>query len=162
MSRRRFVFLLIAAVLAISGALYLSTQRNLSWAPHGTAFLPNLTVEMHGVSALSIRKGSATPTVTVQKHADQWTVKQRGDFPADVTKLRKLLLALSDAQIVEEKTSNPASFPIIGVEDPGSAGATGGEIDIITENGPRAVIVGKSVGDGNFARRGGENRSYRV
>ena len=86
---------------------------------------------------------------------------ERGDYPADVSKLRKLLLALSDAKIVEEKTSNPASFPIIGVEDPSSPGATGAEISI-TARGTFAVIVGKPVGEGNFVRRKGENISYSV
>ncbi|MDP9082806.1 MAG: DUF4340 domain-containing protein [Pseudomonadota bacterium] len=162
MNSRRFVCLLTAAVLAISAALYLSTQRSLPRDPKGTAFLPYLAREMNGVSELSIRKGGLTPTVTVQKHADQWTVKQRADYPADITKLRKLLLALNDAKIVEEKTANPASFPIIGVEDPASAGAAGSEIDIIVANGSHAVIVGKPVGDGNFARRGGENQSYSI
>ena len=45
-----------------------------------------------------------------------------------MAKLRKLLLSLGDAKIVEEKTSNPANFSIIGVEDPTQPGATGAEI----------------------------------
>ena len=60
----------------------------------------------------------------------QWTVAERANYPADVSKLRKLLLALSDAKIVEEKTSNPASYAIIGVEDPTMPGAAGAEIEL--------------------------------
>ena len=162
MSQQRLISLTVAAVLAISGALYLSTQRNPPRDPHGAAFLPFLANEMNTVSMLSIRRGSPVPTVTVQKHADQWAVEQRGDYPADLSKVRKLLLALSDAKIVEEKTSNPTSFPTIGVEDPSSPGATGAEINFVAQDGKHAVIVGKSVGEGNFARRSGENKSYSV
>jgi hypothetical protein len=162
MSRQRFLALTIAALLAISGALYLSSQRNLPRDSHGALLLPTLASELNTVTALSVRRGSATPTVTVHQQAGKWTVAERADYPADVSKLRKLLLALSDAKIVEEKTSNPASFPVIGVEDPGSAGATGAEISVVAHDGTHGVIVGKPVGEGNFARRSGENTSYSV
>jgi hypothetical protein len=162
MSRQRFVALAVAALLAISGALYLSSQRNLQRDLHGALLLPSLASELNTVTALSVRRGSATPSVTVHEQAGKWTVAERADYPADVSKLRKLLLALSDAKIVEQKTSNPASFPVIGVEDPASAGATGAEISVLAHDGTRGVIIGKPVGDGNFARRSGENTSYSV
>jgi hypothetical protein len=161
-SRRRFIWLVVAAVLAISGALYLSTERNLPRDLHGTALLPSLANELNTVTALSVRRGRALPTVTVHQQAGRWTIAQLGDYPADVPKLRKLLLALSDAKIVEEKTSNPASFPIIGVEDPSSPSATGAEISITAQDGKHAVIIGKTTGEGNFARRAGEKTSYIV
>jgi hypothetical protein len=162
MSRRRFIALLAAAALAISGALYLSAQRNLPRDTHGAALLPSLAGELNTVTALSVRRGSATPTVTVHEQGGRWTVAERGDYPADVSKLRKLLLALSDARIVEEKTSNPANFPIIGVEDPSLPGASGTEISLTARDGKHAVIIGKPVGEGNFVRRGGDEASYSV
>ncbi len=162
MSRRRFITLLIAAVLAISGALYLSTQRNVPRDTRGGALLPALAGELNTITSLTVRRASATPTVTLQSQAGRWTVVERAGYPADVGKLRKLLLALSDAKLVEEKTSNPASFPIIGVEDPALPGASGAEIGFVAKDGKHAVIVGKPVGAGNFARRAGENTSYSV
>ena len=162
MSRQRFIALAAAALLVISGAMYLSSQRNLPRDAHGAALLPSLASELNTVSSLSVRRGSAAPSVTVHEQAGKWTVAERADYPADVSKLRKLLLALSDAKIVEQKTSNPASFPVIGVEDPSAAGATGAEIAIIAKDGKHAVIIGKPVGEGNFARRSGENTSYSV
>ena len=162
MSRQRFIALLVAAVLAISGALYLSTERTLPRDPRGGALLPALAGEMNTVSAVSVRRASATPTATIHLKDGRWTVAERGDYPADVPKLRKLLLALSDAKIVEEKTSNPASFPVIGVEDPSATGATGAEVSFTAGDGAHAVIVGKPVGGGNFVRRKGENVSYSV
>jgi len=162
MSRRRFIALMVAAVLAISGAMYVSTQRNLPRDPRGTTFLPFLANELNTVTAVSVRRGAAAPMVTVHQQSGHWTVAQRGDYPADVSKIRKLLLALSDAKITEEKTSNPASFPIIGVEDPSSPGASGAEINVTAQDGKHGIIIGKPVGEGNFARRVGENTSYIV
>jgi hypothetical protein len=161
MNRQRFIVLLVAALLAISGALYLSTQRNLPRDPHGMALLPTLASELNSVSALTVRKGAAAP-VTVHKQGEQWTVAERADYPADLPKLKKLLLALSDAKIREEKTSNPDSYAIIGVEDPSQPGATGTQIELTAQNGKLAVIVGKSAGEGSFVRRAGEKTSYIV
>ncbi len=162
MNRRQFTGLVAAAVLVLAGALYLSSRRNAQPDLHGAALLPSLPGELATVSAVSLRRGKATPTVTLHSQGGHWTVAERGDYPADVTKLRKLLLALGDARIVEEKTSNPASFPAIGVEDPKLPGATGAEVSVTAQDGTHTVIVGKPVGEGNFVRRGGENTSYSV
>ena len=114
------------------------------------------------MTALSILKGSATPTVTIHKQGERWTVAQRGDYPADVAKLRKLLLALSDAKIREEKTSNPANYSIIGVEDPTVPGASGAQMNLLAQDGAHGLIVGKTVAEGSFVRRAGEATSYIV
>ena len=162
MNRRRFIVLLAAALLVITGGLYLSARRNVSPDAHGALLLPTLGAQMNTVTALAVRKGGTAPTVTVHQSAGKWTVLERGDYPADVAKLRKLLLALAEAKIVEQKTSNPANFPLIGVEDPAQPGATGAEITVTAQDGEHAVIVGKPIGEGNFARRSGENTSYIV
>jgi uncharacterized protein DUF4340 len=162
MSRQRFIALLAAALVAICGALYLSTQRYLPRDPHGMALLPSLAAELNTVTSLSVRKGGAAPTVTLHKQGEQWTVAERGEYPADVPKLRKLLLALSDAKIREEKTSNPENYSIIGVEDPAKEGATGAQIELTAQDGKHDVIVGKNAGEGNFVRRAGEKTSYIV
>lgn len=162
MSRQRLIALLVAALVAISGALYLSTQRNLARDVHGLPLLPTLASELNSVTSLSVLKGSATPSVTVHRQGDAWTVAERADYPADVPKLRKLLLALSDAKIREEKTSDPAKYSVIGVEDPTKAGATGAQIEVVAKDGKQDIVVGKPVDQGNFVRRSGEKTSYVV
>jgi Domain of unknown function (DUF4340) len=162
MTRQRFIALLIAAIAAISGAFYVSTQRYLPRDPHGTPLLPSLANQLGSVTSLSIRKGSATPVVTIHKQGEQWTVAERADYPADIPKLRKLLTDLSDAKILEEKTSNPASYPTIGVEDPLQAGATGALIEVVAQDGKHAVIVGKPTASGSFVRRADEKTSFAV
>lgn len=126
MTHRHFTALLIGALAVIAGALYLNSNRNPPpLDARGLPLLPTLAAELDSVTTLSVRKGGAAPGVTLHKVAGQWAVAERGDYPADVAKLRKLLLALGDARIVERKTSTPANFAIIGVEDPAQPGATG-------------------------------------
>jgi len=162
MSQQRLIALMVAALIAISGALYLSTQRNLPRDVHGTPLWPALAGELDTVASLSVLKGGTAPSVTVQKQGQEWTVAERANYPADVSKLRTLLLALSETKIREEKTSNPASYSIIGVEDPTKPGATGAQIELTAKDGKHGVIVGKSAAGGNFVRRVGENTSYVV
>jgi hypothetical protein len=162
MSRQQFIALLIAALVALSAAVYFSTQRNAAGEVHGLPLLPSLSSELNTVTSLSVLKGSATPSVTVHKQGDEWTVAERANYPADVSKLRRLLLSLSDAKILEEKTSNPANYSIIGVEDPTKAGATGAQIELISKGGKQDVIIGKPAEQGSFVRRVGEKSSYIV
>ncbi len=163
MTHRHFGSLLVGALAVILGALYLSSNRNPP-APevHGLALLPGLAGELDTVTGLTVRKGGAAPVVTVHKVAGQWAVAERDDYPADVAKLRKLLLALADAKIVEEKTSSPANFSVIGVEDPTRPGATSVQVTVTARDGEHSVIVGKPSGPGYFARRAGKNQSYLV
>jgi hypothetical protein len=163
MSRGRFTGLLVAALVVLAAALYLGSRRN-SGEPsaEGAPFLPQLASELGTVSQIELQKGAPTPAVTLHRAGDQWSIAQRADYPADAAKVRKLLLSLADAKILEEKTSNPANFAVIGVEDPGKAGAAGIQITLTAKDGKHSVIVGKPIGEGNFARRAGEDRSFTV
>jgi hypothetical protein len=162
MSRQRFAILAAAALLAICAAWYLSSRRNSASVSLGASLFPSLAQELNTVTELSVTKGGKAALVTIRKQGENWTVVERNNYPADVAKLRKLLIALSDAKIREEKTANPASYPIIGVEDPSLPGATGAQIDFVAQDGKHGVIVGKPSGEGSFVRRAGEKVSYLI
>ena len=162
MSLRRLLLVMFAALAAIAGAYYLSAQRNLVRDLNGTALLPGLAAQLNSVSSVSISKGGPAPAVTVHRVGDRWAVEQLGDYPADTPKLRRLLLALGDAKIVEEKTSNPANYAALGVDDPAKAGAAGAEITWETPGGRHSLIVGKPAGQGVFVRRAAESQSFLV
>jgi hypothetical protein len=173
-SRGRFVTLLLLALLAIGAAVYFSSQRNRNGEETRAALLPGLAGGIAAVDGITIRRGSATPSVTLRRQGAVWTVAERDGYPADTLKLRRLLLSLADARVVEEKTANPANYAVIGVEDPASPGATGTEISLTTQAAAPAgaeaaahaaagaVIVGKSTGDGSYVRLAGVAQSELV
>ena len=162
MSRQRFASLAVVALLVISGALYFSNRRNASMPNAGGALFPGLSAQLNAVTSVTLRKGAAAPATTLHESAGQWRVAQRGDYPADVVKLRRLLSAVRDARIIEEKTGDPARYAEIGVEDASQPRATGAEIIITAPAATFGLIVGKTVGEGNFVRRSGEKISYSV
>jgi hypothetical protein len=162
MNRQGLMTLAIVAVLAIAAAIFFSGRRNAVPESAGTQLFPALAGRLNSVNQVTVLKGSPTPLLTLHKQGEQWTVAERADYPADVPKLRQLLQSLADAKILEEKTSNPASYAVIGVEDPLKPGAGGAEVEVSAADGKHAVIVGKSASNGNFVRRAGEEKSYSV
>jgi Domain of unknown function (DUF4340) len=160
MNRQRLLYLALAALLVLGAAFLLNARRNVLHDEHDTLLLPSLAQNLNAVTGVTLRHGAAAPSVTLHKQGTQWSVAERNDYPVDVVKLRKLLLALSEAKIVEEKTADPAKFAGIGVDDPAQTGAIGTEVALTGLPAPSGIIVGKTAGQGNFVRRVGGNTSY--
>jgi hypothetical protein len=103
--------------------------------------------------------------VELARSASGWTLKQRNGYPADAQKVNALLLALEDAKLREEKTSNPDSYATLGVQDLTAPGAvvrielTGPEF---APGQPINLIVGKSdtAARASYVRRAGEAKSW--
>jgi len=55
MTRQRFVALAIAALVVLSGALWLTARRNAAPEFHESPLLPSLATELDTVSTLSVR-----------------------------------------------------------------------------------------------------------
>jgi hypothetical protein len=161
MTPRRLGWLALAALVAISAALWLR-GRTPGGIPTDGALIPGLAADLGSVTAVTIFKGKPEPIVSLERSGDAWTVAQRGHYPADVSKLRKLLIALGDATIRERKTRDPSNYAVLGVADARASGATGAEIDLATPQGSHAVVIGKATVGGNFARRVGEPQSVLV
>ena len=145
MNARRVGWLLAAAVLVIAFAIWLSSRRHLDRDMMvGALVLPGLEHNVNTVTKLVVRKGDGT-RATLQKDADTWRVEERG-WPADLGKVRKLLLDLGALNIVEEKTRLPANYAQLGVEDVSSPKATGTLVEISAPARSWALIIGKTSG----------------
>jgi hypothetical protein len=162
MSARRFLGLLAGALLCIAGAMYLAAKRYLPPDPSGLAFVPELERLAANIDSVSLRKGSATAAVHLRRSAGQWVVEERDRYPASAAKLRKLILALSDARVVEEKTSNAAHYAILGVNDPQEPGSEGTEVVVKAAADTVSVVIGKTTGEKSYVRKTGESKSFLV
>jgi hypothetical protein len=145
MTPRRIAVLLVAGVLLIGVALWLSSQRHLERTVEaGQSVLPGLKSALNAVTEVRLSKGDGTRT-TLKKTATDWIVGQR-DFSSDSGRVRKLLLDLSDLQVDEDKTREPANYPQIGVEDVTSPQAMGTRVDVVEPGKTLSLIVGKTSG----------------
>jgi hypothetical protein len=146
MTARRVTFLLIAGVLVIVLAVWLSSKRQGERATMaGDPIVPGLEKSaLNSITEVRLSKGDGTKT-TLKRGATDWSVAER-DYPADSGKVRKLLLDLAALNVVEEKTRTPEYYPALGVEDLTSAKATGTRVDAVTAAKTYSLIVGKSSG----------------
>ncbi len=164
MNRRRFSLLLAAlAALAVLAGIALYGER--PGSRDSPLLQPGLKAQLNDIGRIVITgKGNAT-IATLEKGAGIWTVAERNNYSADVARIRKNLLALADARIVEEKTSNPEFYDRLGVQDPASDTASGVQLALTGGKTPVTVIVGQSppgTPDFTYVRRAGEAKSWLV
>ena len=116
MNARRVGWLLVAGLVVIGFAIWVSSLRHLERATlAGDLVLPGLEHGVNTVTEVRLHKADDIHT-TLQKGASGWLVAERG-WPAEVNKVRKLLLDLGALNVVEEKTRLSANYPALGVED---------------------------------------------
>lgn len=145
MNARRVAWLLVAGVLVIAFAIWVSSLRHLERATlSGDLVLPGLEHDVNSVTEVRLRRGDDTHA-TLKRQDGSWVVAERG-WPAQVSRVRKLLLDLGALNVVEEKTRLPANYAALGVEDVSSAKASGTHIEIVSPARTWALIVGKPSG----------------
>jgi hypothetical protein len=103
--------------------------------------LAGLEPALNSVTRIVLKKGDGTHT-TLEREGSRWMVAERS-WPADFSRVRKLLLDLGSLNVVEEKTRLRANYPRLGVEDVNSPRATGTQVDVVTPAKTFALIVGR-------------------
>ena len=143
MSARRVAWLLVTGLVIIAFAIWVSSLRHLERATSaGDLVLPGLEHGVNTVTQVQLRKGNGTQT-TLTKGNARWLVTERG-WPAELGKVRKLLLDLGALNVVEEKTRLAANYPQLGVEDVAGPKAAGTLIEVTSPGRTWGLIVGKS------------------
>lgn len=159
LSSRGLGALFAAGVVLIALALWVSSRNpSADAAGANQLVLPGLEHDLNAITQVKLVKGDGTHA-TLKKGATDWIVAERG-YPADSSRVRKLLLDLANLKVLEEKTSNPGSYSEIGVEDVSSPKATGTRIELVEPGKTVSLIVGKLSGtDGTFVRVAGAKQS---
>jgi len=152
----RLIKLAILAVVALALALWVTRRE----APTDTLdpggpLVPGLEESVNAVDSIRLTGGGGQVLVSLQRGAAGWTVTERDGHPADFSKVRRFLLDLAESKRVEAKTSVPANFPRLGVEDVAAADAKGVKLELGGLAEPVAIIIGTFTGlagEGTFVR----------
>jgi hypothetical protein len=164
MTSRRLLILGIAAIVAIVAGVWLAGREGSGSSAGNTALYPGLKEQLNSVTAINIYKAGDARVVELKRQGDTSTVSERDNYPADEGKLRRLVIAIADAKVLEEKTSNAEAYATLGVEDTKGAGATSLRIELVGTPKPVNLIVGKQ-GAGarsTYVRRAGEKQSWLI
>jgi hypothetical protein len=165
MNSKKLGILFAVAVIAIAAGVWLAGQRSVSSVgTSSTALYSEAKKNLDKATAVRIFTAGDQLAVEIVRKDDAWRVTQRSGYPAAEAKLRKLLLGIADAEIREEKTSNPENYANLGVEDVSDASATGIRVEVTGVEPAINLIVGKQgpgVGS-QYVRRAGEARSWLI
>lgn len=171
MTPKSFTTLAIAAIASLAIAAVVHTRAD-SWStgtPEGAKLIPNLQREMAKIATISMKQ--ANQSLVLERKGDQWTLKDRGGYPAQGDRVRTLLLRLSDAVIVDGKTRNPERYGLLELDDVGAKDSKSRQL-VITDDKARAItdlIIGKRSVEqfgagkgGTYVRRPGERETWLV
>jgi hypothetical protein len=147
MMRPAQVLSLAVAGLALAGlGLWLVSRHGAGTAEPNGPVLALKQNDLNAVTRLRIFKGDGSHA-TLTRDATLWVVGER-NYPADTGQVRKLLLDLSALQIEEQKTSDPALYAKLGVEDPRGPQTLSTGVNIDLNGQTLGLIVGKTSGTG--------------
>lgn len=165
MNSKKLGILFAVAIIAIAAGVWLAGQRSVSSVgSSSTVLYPEAKKNLDDATAVRIFTAGDQLAVEIARKDDAWQVTQRNGYPAAEAKLRKLLLGIADAEIREEKTSNPENYESLGVEDISDASATGIRVEVSGVEPAINLIVGKQGPgiDSQYVRRAGETQSWLI
>jgi hypothetical protein len=162
MQTRTLILLAVAVVAALAATMLLERKSEPDSVVAGGGLLyPNLTANLNTIDRLELTQGDQQ--IVLEKSDSGWIVEQKSGYPADSGKIRQLLLRLSEARILEAKTTNPELYPRLTVAEPDAAEGAGNLLEIAAPSDVRLIIGDlDSRAGGTYVRRAGESQSYLV
>jgi Domain of unknown function (DUF4340) len=143
---RTTAILVVLGVLALAGGWFLgpgSTPSDQAAIPGGTLMFPGLAAKLKDAAAVEVTHQGKT--VTLRKLPDgAWGVASLHDYKVQEPKLRGVLTALTELRLTEPRTSDPARYSRLGVDDPAKPESTGDLLQVSDAAGNTlaATIVG--------------------
>jgi hypothetical protein len=134
---RNTLRLLVFVVAVLLAALFLIESGDDGDLPGaGTPLLPEMREFANDIDTITVTRAGQAPLSIVKKDST-WVVPDRGEYPADIARIREVLLAMTEATVVEAKTANPELHSRLGVDTPDNETS-------------KAVLISASAGDRSF------------
>jgi hypothetical protein len=164
MSRKHFswLFALTVAVAVVIGLLPERVGRESTFEVR--LLLPELAGSVNEIDEISIVRGGEQAVATLHRSEAGWSVAEAGGYPADWPRLRSLLAALAQAQVVEPKTANPEYYDRLGLRDVADEESKALRVRIGAGADAPALLVGDAAPDrdGQYVRLEGEDRAFLI
>jgi hypothetical protein len=141
--KQLLLLLLLVGGLGYAGYLSFQGSRE-SWSQKGTggAGTKVVTFPINDVTQVQIK--DATAEVNLVK-GDDWTVKERADYPANFDQVSELLRKLWDLKTVQEVKAGPSQHPRLNLVQPGEGDSAGTLVDLKDKEGKSvaSLVLGK-------------------
>jgi hypothetical protein len=162
MNRTSFSILAGVTAVLVAAAVYaIVSQPALTTIPRDRerAF-PNLAAKLNEADKISLVSNKAK--FTIAKTDKGWGIAEKAGYPVAFDKVKSALVGLADLKLLEGKTSDPARYARLEVENPDSVDAKSKRIEVRAGDQVLAAgVVGKrnpnlfgEGGGGTYLRRG--------
>lgn len=122
MNKKQVILLLVLGLVVGGAALIVVKNRQQTYTRStqnmGSKLLGDF--DINTVSAIRITVGSNT--LNVARTGEIWTVKERGDYPANFGSLADLLRKLADLKITKPVVAGPSRLPVLELVPPDKQG----------------------------------------
>jgi hypothetical protein len=163
MNRKSLLWLAAGLIVLVVLAVVGQRQSAVPTADTNAVFLPGLTETLNDIERIEIAAAGDSTVATLERTDDGWTVRERGGYRADLTKVRHTLLSFAEANILEAKTANPEFYSMLGVEAVDTDDARSLKVRLAGADVDVEVIVGDAAGDyRRYVRRASEAQSYMI
>ena len=150
----------VVALLVV--ALFVVERGEDGGAQSGELLFPDLKDQLNDVTALRIERYDQDPVI-INRDGSAWRVAARDGFPADVSNIREVLLAVAEAETIEAKTANPDMHGRLGLTGPGAENSKGTMITATVGETDYALVFGNVAQTSNrYARKAGEDQTWLV
>lgn len=145
-----------AGATIVAALIYSSSNTWSSGVATGEQMFPSLAKSAGDVSAIELKQGAQTLTLK-RGEGDAWGVAERGGYSVKAEKVRKLMLELGEARLVEPRTRSPEKHAVLELEDPAGKDAKSRGLKLIGKNGKPIgeVILGKALPEAFGVGKGG-------
>ena len=119
MNQGKLLALVAAGGLALAAGWYFgvaTVPNEQTSIAQGTLLFPGLTPKLAAARRIEITFREKTTTLVLKDGV--WCLADRGFYPVPEDKARGLLTALTEIRLSEPRTSDPAAFARLGLEDP--------------------------------------------
>ena len=139
MKQRTLLLLTVITVIVAAAAIINSRSRAPQSSIEKPLLFPKLGGRINDVDEIDIQgKGKSLNLV---KKGDDWNIRQAGGYPALFTKVKPVIIGISDLRVLDKKTSNPELYPRLGVEDPGGKRAESYLVTLKSGSGDLASLI---------------------
>jgi Domain of unknown function (DUF4340) len=119
-NQKQFILVLIVLVVLVAGGAGVAWWKRASYEVADTRVGQKLIADFKVADVTQIAIADAQGAVTLARGERGWTVKERGDFPADFDPVRDLLVKLAELKVVQTEGLTDAIKPRMQLAAPGS------------------------------------------
>lgn len=146
MNAKTLIGLGVATAALFAAAIVVNNQKEGAHSPTreaGRKLFPELAKNVNAVAALDVT--SKDGVIKLAKSGERWGVADKGGYPVDFDKVKQIVVAVSEFEILTELSKNPANYKKLGVLAPDAEGSESKRLTLKDANG--AVLADVIIGN---------------